>query len=457
MNNNRVNVAEAIEAQSNRVFFVVLLILVATASFFEGFDAQIQGYTAPTITKLWHIQRSDFSPVFVFFQLGFMLGAIGFGNLGDIMGRRLMIVGGVFLFGVFTVAGGLCGDVTSLAATRFVSALFLGAAAPNAIALMIDYSPMKRRAFNVGIMFTLYTLGGAGGGFLSAWLVPHFGWQAVYWVCGLLAMAFSGILLQRLPESVRYMVIRHKHQAALAAIMQRLAPSLTIGADTVFFLPQSTERTPWVGELFTQHRGLMTFFLWSAYSINLMGLIFVTSWMPTVFADSGLTVASAVIATSLYQLGGATGSVLFGWILDRAMGIFQLAVICLVAVPIIIAIGHATGVLPLVLVLTFLAGICIVGTQNGLNALSGVVYPTYLRSTGSGWTSGIGRIGAIIGPLLGGVLISMHLPLTTIFVILALPSLCVAACLFGINRFQPRSALESAKIVDVRVAKRQIS
>src|SRR5580698_1110694 len=98
--NNRIDVSEVIETQSGRGFLLALLVLVAAASFLEGFDAQIQGYTAPTITKLWHIRRADFSPVFVYFQVGFMLGAIGFGNLGDILGRRFMIIGGVFLFGV---------------------------------------------------------------------------------------------------------------------------------------------------------------------------------------------------------------------------------------------------------------------------------------------------------------------------------------------------------------------
>ncbi len=434
---NRIDVADVIERQSNRGFFVALLVLVALASFVEGIDAQIQGYTAPTITKLWNIHKADFTPVFVFFQFGFMFGAMGFGNLGDYLGRRRMIISGVLLFGIFTVAGGFTGDVPSLAATRFVSGLFLGAATPNAIALMVDYSPHNRRAFNVGVMFTLYTLGSAGGGFLSAWLVPHFGWQSVYFVCGLLAMAFSVVLVLKLPESIRYMVIRHKSRPALIAVVQRLAPDAVLNSETVFFMPRASDRKPWFTELFRHHRAAMTLCLWGAYGINLMGVIFVTSWMPTVFADSGLSISSAVVATSLYQCGGATGSMLFGWLLDRALGIFRLSLICLAAIPVIITIGHATGFPVLLPLLTFLAGVFIVGTQNGLNALSGVLYPTYLRATGSGWTSGTGRIGAILGPLLGGILISMKLPLTSICLILAIPSLCVAGLLLGINRFRP--------------------
>jgi len=184
--------------------------------------------------------------------------------------------------------------------------------------------------------------------------------------------------------------------------------------------------------------------LWTAYGVNLMGLIFVTSWMPTVFADSGISVSRSVIATSIYQGGGAVGSILFGWILDRKNGILQLAGLCLVAVPIIMGIGHATFLPALLLVLVFLAGVCIVGTQTGLNALSGGLYPTFLRSTGAGWASGIGRFGAIIGPLLGGVLISLHLPLTSIFMLVAIPSFCVAACLLVVNFSRPGSSTEAS-------------
>ncbi len=433
----RIDVSEIIESQRSGGFLLMLLALVALASCLEGFDAQIQGYTAPTITKLWHIHKTQFSPVFVFFQFGFLLGAVGFGNLGDVFGRRRMIVGGVLLFGVFTIAGMFSWNVPSLAVTRFASALFLGAAVPNAIALIVDYSPHGRRALNVGIMYTLYTAGGAAGGFLSAWLVPHLGWQSVYLVCGLMAVAFSVVLFVSLPESVRYMIVRHTHQAALAATMRRLAPALEIAPEAQFFMHKSIERVPWVTELFKARRGMMTVALWLAYGVNLMGLIFVTSWMPTVFAASGLSISRSVVATSVFQAGGAAGSIVFGLILDRRNGILRFGGFCLLAVPVIIGVGHAAGNLLLLLPLVFCAGLCVVGTQTGLNALSGGLYPTYLRATSAGWTNGIGRIGAILGPLLGGVLISLDLQLSSIFVIVAIPSLCVAICIFTINRARP--------------------
>jgi len=169
-----------------------------------------------------------------------------------------------------------------------------------------------------------------------------------------------------------------------------------------------------------------------------MGIIFVTSWMPTVFRDAGITLSHAVIATSLYQFGGAVGSVLFGWVLGRQRGILFLAGLCLLGVPVIIAIGQITGMVGPLLSIVFIAGLCIVGTQTGLNALSGALYPTYLRATGAGWASGFGRIGAICGPLFGAVLISLGLPLSEIFLVLAVPSAVVAGCISLIYFARPQ-------------------
>jgi len=436
---DRVDVSELIERRAAPQFVALIIVMIAAASFLEGFDAQIQGYTAPTITKLWHIKREALTPVFTLFQFGFMIGAVIIGNLGDILGRRVMIVGGVVLFGLFTMAGALCGDVTSLTATRFLSGVFLGGATPNAIALMIDYSPHSRRALNVGIMYTLYTFGGAIGGFLSAWLVPQYGWQIIYLLVGGVAVLYSVALFWRLPESLRFLAARHARQPRLAAIATRLAPTQKFAADALFYLPTTTgDRKPWVGELFAQQRGVMTVALWFSYGLNLMGIIFVTSWMPTVFRDAGITLSHAVIATSLYQFGGAVGSVLFGWVLGRQRGILFLAGLCLLGVPVIIAIGQITGMVGPLLSIVFIAGLCIVGTQTGLNALSGALYPTYLRATGAGWASGFGRIGAICGPLFGAVLISLGLPLSEIFLVLAVPSAVVAGCISLIYFARPQ-------------------
>ncbi len=434
---NRIDVTAVIENQRLARFQIVLVLMIAAAAFLEGFDSQLQGYTAPTLTKLWHISREAYSPVFVFFQIGFMLGAVTLGNLGDIVGRRLTIILGVLLFGVFTVAGAYATDVMTLTVTRFFSAVFLGSAIPNSIALTVDYSPHARRSLWVGYLFIFYVAGSSLGGVFSAWLVPSYGWQSIYWLSGILSVALGVMLYFWLPESVRFMALRHRTPKVLAATIRKLAPDLTITPDTEFVMPRSIERKAWVGELFSERRAAMTVALWLAYSLSLMALIFVTSWMPTIYSDAGMSYSASVIATALFQGGGVIGALFGGWVLDREKGILSVSAVCLAAVPALICIGQSAGTPPLLMALTAIAGFCIVGTHTGLNALSGSLYPTALRSTGAGWASGIGRIGAIIGPLLGAVLIGLHLSLPIVFLIVSVPSFCIAIALLVINFARP--------------------
>ncbi|HTH98687.1 MAG TPA: MFS transporter [Stellaceae bacterium] len=445
---NRIDVSAVLDKQGWSSFRILLLAMIAAAAFLEGFDSQLQGYTAPAIIKLWHLSRPQYSVVFVWFQLGFMLGAFTLGNLGDIIGRRLTIALGVLLFGVFTVAGALSGDLLTLNVTRFLSAIFLGSAIPNSIALTIDYAPHDQRALNVGYMFVAYTAGSSAGGMFAAWLVPAYGWQSIYWLCGLLSLALGLVLYGWLPESLRFMVVRHRHRYRVAAVVRRLAPTAMITAETQFFMPRSVETRAWVGELFRERRAVMTMAMWASYSFSMMALIFVTSWMPTIYADAGMSYSASVIATALFQGGGMIGSILGGRVLDSRWSILGAAGVCLCGVPIIIGIGHSVAVPALLMALTFGAGACVVATHTVLNTLSGALYPTALRSTGAGWASGFGRIGAIIGPVLGGVLISLHLSLPMVFLIVSGPSACITLSLLIIKFTRPRERAPSTVGLD---------
>ncbi len=396
---------------------LLLMVLVSTAAFLEGFDGQIQGYTAPVLIRLWHIHKSAFGPVFVLFQLGFLLGALGLGNLGDIVGRRRVIIVNVLLFGLFTIAGGFTANVATLAATRFLSALFLGGTIPNAIALLIDYSPTTRRALGVSVMYVIYALGGSSGGFASAVLVPTLGWQSVYWICGAVAIAYSGVLYLYLPESIYFM-----HAGAT------LPP-----ADAA---PRKG-KTAWVGQLFANHRGVMTIALWAAFCGSQIALQFSNSWMPTILSGAGLSYGRSVVSSALFQGGGAVGSVVCGWLLGRPGGIRWLFALSLGAVPVLIGIGHAVAVPWLLTSLACGAGFCIIGSQTGLNASAGFLYPANMRSTGAGWANGVGRVGAMCGPALGAALISLEMPIATVFLVASIPSFTVSLLALAVHATNP--------------------
>jgi len=140
-----------------------------------------------------------------------------------------------------------------------------------------------------------------------------------------------------------------------------------------------------------------------------------------------------VIATALLQGGGAVGSLAVGRLLDR-IGTLGIVAAFLVAVPCIAALGHVgTNETPL-MALVIVVGFCIIGGQVGINALAGTLYPTYMRSTGTGWAFGVGRIGSILGPMVGGQLLAFGLPLGMLFAAASTPVLISAGALFFLGR-----------------------
>jgi AAHS family 4-hydroxybenzoate transporter-like MFS transporter len=216
-------------------------------------------------------------------------------------------------------------------------------------------------------------------------------------------------------------------------------------ADAVFVSSTLRQKGASVAQLFADNRTLRTLMLWTAGLFSMIGLQFMTSWLPTVFTLSQVTYSSSVVALASFQAAGAVGGLAGAWALDRPRGILWLGCLALICAPIVASFPALIGRPGPLVALVAAAGFCIVGTQTTLNALSGVIYPTAIRSTGSGWAYGVGRIGAILGPVLGGFLIAAKLSPSEIFPIIAIPPLCVAAALFMLNWFRPQAALETRR------------
>jgi AAHS family 4-hydroxybenzoate transporter-like MFS transporter len=428
-----VDIGTLIEEQRFGRFQAGLLFWICAFMFIEGYDMQVLGYAAPAIIKAWHSDKAAFGGVFGAGLAGFMLGATLLGNLGDAVGRKRMIVIGSLLFGVFTLASAAAQGLTSLLVIRAIAGLGLGGSIPNAIALMTEYSPSRVRATRVGIMFIGYTIGSALGGVIAAQLIPAYGWQSVFVVGGVLPLLLAAGAQLALPESPRFLMLKRGRADLVLPLLRRMRPELALRDGTAVALQESETRGLPVRQLFAGGRATMTTLLWLAYAANMVSLHFLTSWLPTVIADSGVPLAHAVIATALLQAGGAVGSLAVGLLLDR-IGTLGIVAAFLVAAPCVASLGHVgTDETPLML-LVAAAGMCIIGGQAGINALAGTLYPTYMRSTGTGWAFGIGRFGSIMGPVIGGQLIALALPLSTLFATAAAPVLVSAGALFFLGR-----------------------
>jgi AAHS family 4-hydroxybenzoate transporter-like MFS transporter len=283
------------------------------------------------------------------------------------------------------------------------------------------------------LMFTGFSIGAATGGFVASILIKTFGWRAVFVVGGAAPCLLAALLLG-LPESIRFLVLSGGRTAQVKAYLRKIAPDLEAPEDVCFDIPERRERGFLLGQLFRDGRAVTTLLLWVIFFMSLLDLYFLNSWLPTVLHDSGLQLETALRITVMFQVGGAIGAFVLGRIFDRMKSFIGLAAAYACAAACVFFIGMAGSSLIVQTGLVFATGVCVVGGQIGANAMAAELYPTSIRSTGVGWSLGIGRIGSIAGPLLGAMLLSSRLEVRQVFWAAAVPPGIAVIAAILVNR-----------------------
>ena len=291
---------------------------------------------------------------------------------------------------------------------RFLTGLGLGGAMPNAIALTSEFSPHRRRATMVMTMFCGFVVGAAIGGLLAAALIPAFGWRSVFVVGGVAPLFLVVFLVLWLPESVRFLALSGGANDGVAALLARIAPSVRHPPGTRFVVQEIKLPGIPVVHLFGGGRAWATLFLWTLFFMSLLDLHMLSNWLPSVLNELGASVSAAAVIGSMLQVGGVVGTFALGKFIDR-FSFRALALTYGAASIAVAAIGFSGHSIALTTIAVFCAGFCVVGGQGGSNALSATLYPTAIRSTGVGWALGIGRIGSIVGPLVGGAMLARQM------------------------------------------------
>jgi len=381
-------------------FQILVAILCAIVMLFDGLNTQVIGYLGPVLAKDWNLPPSALGPIFSASLTGLMIGLLVIGPLSDKVGRKLAMVTSTVLFGCFTLLTAGAHGVPDLLFYRLMAGIGLGGALPNALALTGEYCPARRRATLVVIMFCGFSLGSILGGGLTATLVSRVGWRPVFLVCGALPLLLAPILIGVLPESLP------AHAPATG-------------------LP--------VAQLFHSGRTLGTLLLWLVFFMNLMVFFFLQNWLPTVLTGSGLATETAVLISTLISVGGIGAGLSIGPMMDRFGPYPVLAVLYICGTILVASIGFVSTSLPAIIAVTVGAGFSVSGGQKSVNALAVIFYPTAVRSTGVGWALGVGRIGSIVGPLLGGWMIARGWSNINIFEFASLPLLCAAAVVIAMG------------------------
>lgn len=413
-----IDVTDYIDRRTFNAFNFQLVVVSFLVIMVDGFDITVAAFAVPPLIKAWGVQNPGvFGPVLGASLFGMLFGAPLLGHIGDRLGRKTAILSSYVVFGVFTLSAAWSSSILELGILRFFAGIGIGGLLPNVVALNAEFAPRRLQATAVIVSFAGITLGGSLPGPIAAYLVPHYGWPILFYFGGLVPLLLAGLIATSLPESIRYLALKDR-QADVAALIQRMDPGAKLPAGARFVVHMG-EKLPF-RYLFTGKLAVMTPLLWVLFVVNLMAYFFLVSWMPTLLASTSMP-SQAALATAVLQIGGFLGALAIALPLDRH-GMLPVVSLFALAIPVVGAIGFVAqrSEFELMLVVA-LAGFCTLGTQFGINAISAILYPTALRSTGSGAAFGIGRVGAILGPVIGGRLIDMHLPVQQLYMIAAIP------------------------------------
>src|SRR5438094_5126847 len=299
----------------------------------------------------------------------------------------------------------------------------MGGAMPNAIALTSEYMPKRTRNAAVMTMFCGFSFGSAVAGWVAAAVIRQFGWQSVFLVGGTIPVVVAILLIAFLPESIRFLVLKGGNQKKVSEYLARIKPG-TITSDEFTVGPDEHHSSSFsVAQLFAGGRAMVTLMFWTMFFMNLLNLWFLNNWLPTIMNDAGIPVETASLVTSLFQIGGIAGALLLAGTAGKRLSFGVLAATYFAAAIFILFIGEAGASVPLLILTVFASGMGVIGGQTVSNALSADYYPTAIRATGVGWCLGIGRVGSILGPILGGFLLSYGGSTRRVFWAAAVPAL----------------------------------
>lgn len=407
------------DARFNR-FHGLVLFWCALIIVFDGYDLSVVGIALPSIMSNMGVDATNAGFMVSSALFGMMFGAIFLGTIADRIGRRWAVAICVGLFSIFTAAAGLAGDPFTFGAMRFLAGLGIGGVMPNVVAHMTEYSPRKIRATLVTLMFSGYAVGGIIAAILGKSFIEAYGWQSVFFAAGLPVLLIP-VILKSLPESMPFLLAKGRTEE-LRKIVSKLDPSYQPLAGDRFVVPaEDRADSAAIKHLFSEGRGFSTAMFWIAFFMCLFMVFALSSWLTKLMAGAGYSLGSALTFVLVLNVGAMAGAIGGGWLADRFHIKYVLAGMYALAAVSLVLLGYKMPT-PALFVLVGLAGASTIGTQIVANAYTGQFYPMAVRSTGLGWALGVGRSGAILAPILIGVLVGMSLPLHQNFIAIAIPA-----------------------------------
>ena len=427
-----VNVNAVIDQAKFTPFHWTILLCCLLIIIFDGYDLVIYGVVLPLLMQEWSLTSVQAGMLASTALCGMMFGAMLFGALADKIGRKNVILICVTFFSGFTFLGAFASSPFEFGILRFLAGLGIGGVMPNLVALTSEYAPKRIRSTLVGTMFSGYAIGGILSALIGSYLVESQGWQIMFLIAGI-PLLLLPVIWKFLPESLTFLVKTGKTEQA-HRIIQKISPEQTITSSTRLTLNDDNVPTgSSVKGLFQQGRAFNTLMFWVLFFMCLLMVYALSSWLPKLMLAAGYSLGKSILFLLALNVGAMIGSIGGGILSDKfhlkpvIMGMLMAGVIALVGLgfnsPAYVLYGLVT-----------IAGAATIGTSILLYSYVAQFYPLSVRSTGIGCASGVGRIGAIVGPILTGMLLTLNLPHTMNFVMIAIPAMIAIFAILSLKR-----------------------
>lgn len=415
-----VNVNAVVDEAKFKPFHLKIVLWCVFVVIFDGYDLAINGVALPLLMQEWNMTAVQAGMLASTALAGMMFGAMLFGMLADKIGRKNVILICVTLFSGFTFWGGFASGPTEFGILRFIAGLGIGGVLPNLVALTSEYAPQKMRSTLVTTMFSGYAVGGIMAALLGAWFTPSFGWEIMFYIAGI-PLLMLPILYLYLPESLTFLVKKQQNEKA-SKIVQQISPEQNVTVSTQFVLNEVHAPDASIAALFKQGRSMSTLLFWCCFFMCLLMVYALGSWLPKLMMAAGYSLGNSLMFLMAMNIGAVVGTIGGGILADRfhlkpvIIGMFLLGAVSLVG----LGFNSPRAVIYL---LVAAAGASAIGSSILLYSFVAQYYPLAIRSTGIGCASAVGRVGAIVGPIIIGFLLGMELPHKMNFLAVAIPAI----------------------------------
>ncbi len=415
---------------------ILVLVIVSTILFLDGFDMYFLGKILPRIAEGLGGTPVDMAPVVNFQQIGMFIGALVMPPLADRIGRKPVLALCLIGFGGLSLWAAFSTGFTMLAWLRGVSGIFFSAMLPVGLAILSESAPKRRRALFMAIALVCFSGGNLASGAMTAWWLEELGWEGFFIVGGVVPLA-ALLLLVFVPESLSFRVNRNPDDPRIPAMIRQMDPHVPIPAGAQFRMGDQAEVSA-LGPLamFGQRYLIQTVLLFTLCFFSLGNISLLANYLATyLYEYNDLPLETFAFYMIIGYFGGAAGTLAMGWLMDRMNPYWLIAGYFVVDAAAIFSLGLVPPEVAIAFVTALVVwNFCQVGGQTGINNLATLAYPPEMRSSGIGWAGAVGRFGGIVFPWAGGLALAAALPLQTIMTITAIPALIIAALVFALGR-----------------------